>query len=356
MKRTRELEQAVEEIVREGKRKNEKGQPLYPVVHEPAVLVFFGAPEALFEVLLDRPLLVLNLLQTNKALQSFFAHFPRIWIQLSDALIEKSMGSYAAEIYPFFEIQWEKEDLGLDRKVMFIDIKKRGVRYHQFYLKDTPMTYNEEWEDPEELQSLIFYAVKPDDTWLSDYVEMLNLFDKGRYGGVRTALPVTNTTFWSMFSDFLVLVQKGAEQQLSPPRYYEVGRVREEIDKIVVAHSWRYGHSSINYLADKLMDMLSNTVSLATPPIVKLDEKSVAEYRTQLYGEKGLYPTSEAQKIFFFRIVRALSDIETKDEMIRQYGDAFTFNCLVCKQETELVDPQLLHAFCGASCRSNYSQ
>ena len=54
MKRERELEQAVGEIVREGKRRNEKGQPLYPVIYEPAVLAFFGAPEALVEVLMER--------------------------------------------------------------------------------------------------------------------------------------------------------------------------------------------------------------------------------------------------------------------------------------------------------------
>jgi len=113
MKRQRELEAVIEEIVSTGKAKNEKGEPVYPVMKEPLVMALFGAADALLDVLKERPIVVLNLLQSNKALDTFLNRFENLWPSLIDALVEKAMGVYASEIYPFVVV--EKHRLSLSR-------------------------------------------------------------------------------------------------------------------------------------------------------------------------------------------------------------------------------------------------
>lgn len=99
------LEGLVDEIVNEAKSKDMNGEPLYPFMGDPLVLGLFGAPEALLGVLSERPLTILSLLQTNKALETFWNQFEDVWPTLIDALIKKAWPMADSDkIYPFFAI------------------------------------------------------------------------------------------------------------------------------------------------------------------------------------------------------------------------------------------------------------
>ena len=133
MKRTHDLANLVIEIVEESKAKDTDGTPLYPVMHEPIVLGFFGAPDALLEVLKDRPIAMLNLLQTNKVLEEFWNQFERAWILWTDMLIENEMGTYVAEIYAFFVVHHHRkwEDAPIDAN--FIGYRNNTTEKNDLY-------------------------------------------------------------------------------------------------------------------------------------------------------------------------------------------------------------------------------
>jgi len=131
MKRIGEFEQAVIEIVDEGKAKNEKGELLYQVMMEPLVMTFFGAPDALYEVMTERPIMLLSLIQTNKALEAFWKRFEGIWIRMIDNILEREVNRRFADTYSFFAIANHRARQALAPLLTEVNLDKypnRGIR------------------------------------------------------------------------------------------------------------------------------------------------------------------------------------------------------------------------------------
>jgi hypothetical protein len=163
MKRARVLEERVADIVNEGRAKDANGQPVYAFIQEPLILGLFGAPEALFEVLRERPLIVLNLIETNKALQAFWDRFEDVWILLIDSLVERAWPMpHSVDIYPFFAIMNQRIE-ELTRELFRVQTKtKHGSflrRNHhlqsELLLPSTVIGRN--LANPETAYSLIYY-------------------------------------------------------------------------------------------------------------------------------------------------------------------------------------------------------
>ncbi len=112
MKRAIELEERVAEIVHQARLRDANGNFVnQELMTEPLLLGLLGAPEALFQALRDRPIVVLNMLQTNKAFKKFWKNFNDIWILLSESLIEKEWPvEGSADFYSFFVITNQRID------------------------------------------------------------------------------------------------------------------------------------------------------------------------------------------------------------------------------------------------------
>lgn len=84
-----------------------------PPLGDLVLLTFFSATEALFNALKDRPLLLINLMQTNRAMYAFWNRVPRLWIALLDVLVTEfqthDVAYEWADIYPFFVLQHRRQ-------------------------------------------------------------------------------------------------------------------------------------------------------------------------------------------------------------------------------------------------------
>ena len=101
MKRERQLGDVVDEVIEKANRRDGQGRVVHIVMEEPVVIALFYARFAFINVLENRPLALLNLLSTNKALNAFFSEFDKIWPLLLDRFVESEASTYFSEIYPF---------------------------------------------------------------------------------------------------------------------------------------------------------------------------------------------------------------------------------------------------------------
>jgi len=110
-----ELEYVVEEILEVVNARDENNVPLHQeIMAEPVAFVLFNTPHALLDVLKNKPLRVLALIRTNKALNKVWRNIPGIWPVLLDNLLaleeaddddddeEEGQSGHMSKIYPFF--------------------------------------------------------------------------------------------------------------------------------------------------------------------------------------------------------------------------------------------------------------
>lgn len=356
MKRARELELVVTEIVNEGKAKDEMGNLIHPVMYQPAVMAFFGAPDALYGVLRDSPILVLNLLQANKELEEFWNRFENVWIAWVDMLIEKEMGTYAADIYPFLIVQEYKKRLALNQPnplnmnilARFFRIDYRGYGdeakgFNILYYDEMTRLYAEiAWKSPS-LATLLGQR----------FYQYLKIDSNKAYRGVIFLLDC-------------VVVETVEENVLLYSNGYDLDWMKTQVKKI---EAWLDDNTLpdakaaivIRDLIARLLVLVEarKGMKVETPVLLKLDKSTATPYRTLLYDrDQGLFKTPREQRTFFVSVLNSMVwahlDRANVPELIEKYGQPF--NCALCHCETHSVDTLLMRAFCGETCRSQYVQ
>ena len=356
MKRTREdeLRQVAKDIIHEGRKKDEYDQPLYPVLLEPLVITFFNAVDPLLEVLRERPLIILNLIQTNKELQRLFHKFSGLWILLIDVLIEKAMGTNAVFIYPFMELLWRREDA--NDNVSFISLpyaSKRTFEWPTTPYRIIKRNFTSGSINLDYNRAKTFYIVyRGNNSWydlLNDFVRLVADIQTFMVGPIQES-----SYIYKRYTSYDIYA---TPEGWLPPSHPESSRIRADIERMLDALR-QSNNDALEYLGEKLLDLLPTSGVLEEPRFIKLDEVTGAIYRDQLYNpQTGVYPTAETQKNFFLRIVRRLALLKGKDSMIEDYGEQMKgLNCVVCQTESLLVDPLLALPFCSALCRNTYSQ
>lgn len=369
MKRQVELELVVEDIVSTGKSKNERGEFVYPVMLEPLVMAFFGAPDALYEVITERPIMLLNLIQTNKALEAFISRFEGIWVRMIDALIEKEMGAYASEIYPFFVVERHRK-YGTKRvNADFIGFPTHG----EMGLRDFSVDYLFDRDPP---PNSIFYVAYFDSltALVMRLLDVTKYFTRPFTWDERLVLrayidmrgPRERKYFIARFTDcFLVAKAPGDDSPFTSvytSRFLRVFSRRmsdhliEELEE-VAGLSIEVCEQFVEALKliTKLTVLLEEEGMVPDAPVlIKLDRAIATPYRALLFDSKqGLCKTPEAQKEFLLDILYRLSYMGTqKERMIEEYGQSL--NCALCHCETHSVDPVLMRAFCSEACHSQY--
>lgn len=414
MKRIGEFEQAVIEIVDEGKAKNEKGELLYPVMQEPLVMTFFGAPDALYEVMTERPIMLLSLIQTNKALETFWKRFEDIWIRMIYNILEREINRCLADTYPFFVVANHRARQALAPLLAEINLDKYlNVKHYgdaDFLMRSvfTMDPFNEPGKfvgralgSKEEVRYQIIYynPVTKLYVQLLQYVHNLQLY----YGKNETRLYIAETSIClgdyihldsvnrnidCLDDCFIVNITGGAK-----PLQYDLQKMKERVMKIRtllrvhrierIADSTgkreilkgnvsvgRYPEividmfSQAHKLADRLLDMLTShfngtmiLIQEEAEPI-ELNKALATPYYALLYDrDQGLYNTPDKQRSLLMAVLRnAQSSWVFGENMVTKYGQSTPLNCVVCHSETHSVDLLLMYAFCTDECRSAYAQ
>lgn len=341
MKRGRELEERVIEIVQEGRARDEGGQLVYPVMHEPAVLAFFGAPEALFEVLRDRPILVLNLLQANKALEAFWSRFTGIWITWVDMLIEKEMGTYASEIYPFLAMK------GGTTFTDFIGFTYKGI--HRIHISFVESMYSPTSPFYPPLDPVFYIAYYDETTRL--FIEMLTKIGLIENNYLYDYVNADENPFIASLPGCFLISQ--SEDVPRPPKFsYNIDVFHEALNKLDVK-----GSLEALLLLNALKTRAERGALPEQPTLLKLDKSVAAPYRALLYDSvQGVCKTQATQKDFFVSVLTTLSKMSNGQEtLIERYGALSPpLSCVICRCETQQVDPLLMRAFCTDACRLQY--
>lgn len=376
MKRARELELVVAEIVEEGKAKDEKGAPLYPVMQEPLVIALFGAADALLEVLKERPIVVLNSLQVNKPLEAFLNRFENLWTLLIDVLVEREMGAYAADIYPFIVVQ--KHRLALERdkqqqtvRASFMSACDRGDGSRPFlinYLSTCTQQVNP-----------VFY-VSHHDSLTRLFMALLDRIQAVRgFMGVGFSVPTGGMARFyirpkrsgdnddgrefaevALFPGCCVFAQQPGQsiefEYSLDDMLASLLRIRRNlaksfsIDYEYITQVHREALAELKQLTTNLIKLLDEGATIEPLILLKLDKNTAQPYRTLLYDSaQGLVKTWEAQKNFFISILKYLRLVSSKEELIEKYGQPL--QCALCHCETHSVDPLLMRAFCSNQCR-----
>ena len=419
MKRTRDLEETVVQIVTEAKSKDDQGNPLYPeIVADPLVLAIFGAPEALFEVLKERPVRILNLLRTNHALEVFWNRFEGLWILLTDLLIERVWPmTGSVDVYPFFVIANQRiyerivSMFSREPKPKPASAFLKAYTYFNNKLLHVNTVVGRDTNMPSRTFSLIYYdpmtkllidifqhalslsqffaqPIEPEES-LAQYIDDMALVGKFQFGGFsfpgslgylvaledaflverKDAKTIRNELFRvSLTVNYLYQRYKSYSYEPLVTQQVKITRVNGLGETVVSSHPLRVAKSLAHLLDSigKLRTMLERHHEGVEPLVfnemvpVSVDADFALPYRTLLYDpEQGLFNTVEKQKEFFLSLLRKLGEITSKEEVIHKFGqDAITepFACTVCQTETFMVDPvHHKRAFCHLSCWQHYN-
>lgn len=414
MKRLDELEQAVIEIVDEGKTKDEEGHALYPVMEEPMVMAFFGAYNTLYETLRERPIMVLNLIRTNKALEMFWGMFEGMWIKMIDNILEREVNRRFADTYPFFAIANHRArqivapllgEINLDkypnvRHYGDADFLKRRLFESEPFNYPGKVVGTIPYNKTEAIYQVIYY-----DPVTKLYIQLLQLVYNLQleYNENNTRLKFIVTTscleeyiHWDSVNRnidclddcFVINITEGPKI-LQYGLDYMLFRVRMIIRRIE-EHSIlstldstgkreiRYKDVSMGYYPRIVVDMFQQVDRLAgrllrileshfdgraplvqvVPTPIELDKALATPYYTLLYDkDQGIYNTPDKQRTLLMAVLRnANSSLVFGENMVKKYGQGSPLNCVVCHSETHSVDLLLMRAFCTDECRSIHTQ
>ena len=376
MRRQLELVEAVIQIIETGKQKNGKGALLYPVLQEPVVAAFFNSPKTLAGVLREKPELVINLIQNNKELETFWhrAGGDDLWIPLIDALVEREMGTYASEIYPVIVVAKYR------RSIIWPDIfgvTLGGNAMHAFNLVTVV--------EPRPFPISSAYYVAYHDPLTRAYLEVLRRVVNVRQleyfnvsGILRRFLnypryyPTLHlvafddfflcdeTTYRSYSFEYNIQVMRETVEAISArvTSVFIVGEtvagkgvyIRREDDNNNNIHTKELAEEllALQRIVRKLTLALENPARLLDKVVpIKLDKYVATPYRTLLYDAKqGIYATPEAQRQYF---IDTLVDLAHKIEL-----NKYSLKCTVCHTGTCMVDTRCMRPFCTEACLAHY--
>lgn len=401
MKRPSDFEQAVIEIVEEGKAKDEEGHALYPVMEEPMVKAFFGAYNTLYETLIERPILVLNLIRTNKALEMFWSMFEGMWIKMIDNILEREVNRRFADTHPFFAIENLRArqalaPLMVDLTPEMIERFPLPYRYGDADFLSRSIFTNTPFNVPGKLLGAVLprenewmtYQVIYYDPLTKLYIQLLQQIEYLRqYSRIVNNVGLSifhiescleNYIEWeSVYSDidclddcFLVnvtdgpkLLQQNLDNMIHYVEWLDMLLNPERVPETLAGKSrsmWLDAHILAGRLLRLLRDHFNGTVPIVQEAFkpLELDKTSLKSYYVSFYDkDQGLYNTPEKQRTLLTAVLRnTYRNQGYRGDMIEKYGQATPLRCAVCHTETHYVDTAMMRAFCTEQCRSFYTK
>lgn len=385
MKRAATLEDAADQIVKLANARDKQGRVLNPMMQDPVVTMIFYAKDALLEVLIERPIALLNLISTNKQVASFMEEFNRwLWPLVIERFMEKESGSkYLGEIYPFFFAK-EAGNVAVDttplQKPPFIRDSSIGWipnRTHRLPGTNVFLTAASRdririgWVKPQ----VPYYVIKYDRVSELYFLYMQKLMDAGpKEYGRETILPNDywlkeylgdDATFIGFNGYFLIdREDSGFLYDLETVRsnlYRTMTRVREEVedarnvtrsrDRVLSEND--YSRLMLQEEAVKLGYMLNTELErtqavIPAKPIL-LNKNTVSRYRAFLFDKvKGKYNTPEKQKKLLISLLQSIR--KSRSEIIEKYGELAPLQCDYCTNDAYFVNTARTLTFCSGCC------
>lgn len=365
-----------------------------------AMLLIFGSVDPLLEILKHRPILVINLMLTNKTLLALFSErIPLIWRVLLDQLITAEQGEYAASIYPFFIYEHDAFFQRYRKLAEAFDwpgeIRERILRapanitskewklWNNTYgwrvkVEDAPVTvlYAEsvlsQHQDMMNCLDYLEYLLKPVIYFSSDdyTVEVYDWEKKIEVEWLGDAVRVTHNPksftggeiLLHVFTQTLVQVED-LTKDLDGFVYHD----DPDHADIILLHYTDPERYHENYTADKdnafprivglvltYLKQLAASLLLRLRPLCELPPEELVElypplvltatsvmpYRQVVF--QVLYPTPEDHRLLLLRILRELSAMRGKAGTIADYG-----HCIRCGRVVDQVSLASLLPHCG---------
>lgn len=406
----RALEESVTEIVRVAQERNEEGAFVHPELHSDLFLItIFHAPEALLEVLVNSPILFLQVLQANKQLSVFWSQFKGIWILLYERLIEMERDKYFSEVYPYWCIEnhriWERQKVFgtgeayrrpffeanppscLEPTPSYIIFIGNAIAVRQpgsqiVYFEKGTVTQKwmsliqnvSDWERYAPLSlvndDLLFFEARK---MLKGYLRGLGLLGSlvlytdsflvspgttfsYNVAGIKSNLPFIKSLFFKNTYNYdeRLLAKPGTAKIKVTRRDLIFGGTRAEMMPRAAVLLLDNIRKSIGELE---LIIANPTLQEEIPIFTELNKANVKRYRDEYF--QTIHNTPEKQKQLFFSLLNELAsynDNAGKERLIEEYGSQVPFRCALCKTETLSVDPVRLEAFCTEGCRTHYCQ
>lgn len=406
MKRARdELEETAIAIVEKAHTRDAKHNLVYQDLWQnPVVVSMMQTPDALLEALRDRPILFLRLLETNKALNTFWTQFTGVWRLLIERLVAMELNVYMSQVYAFFIVENERfiergdyahttlnfigphryafsrdgeilvrPELGLGTELFVTNTVLAGDATQQYYYYVAYDAYTRRFVTL--LQHLFRFTAEKTHRGALRHIlaEYLGITPYRHFvvcyrDGFLTTSALIDPTELVVNTPHIDDVRPLLELVEVIARNFRIERDRNDASRLRVFKTQPHQQLVTTIHTNEHIDIeaeladlraLAHTLDKEPFKALRLDATSIRPWHTQLYTT--LYPTPEEQKILFLRLLRTFlraqhSYLEDDPEKVAKYSESYTLQCVYCQKTTALVDPTLNLAFCRVACRDSFTQ
>jgi hypothetical protein len=404
MKRTAPLEERVKEIVDEARTRDINQNFVYDELwQDPMTAHFMFAPEALFEVLRDRPLFFLRLLQINKALNKLWSQFPDIWRLMTKQLVEMELNSYMSQVYPFFVVENERFFAHTAYVLNTLDFLGRNkyaiAKFGSLVVRPELGMGLGLFVERQVLQGdkkNEYYYYVPYDDYTRHFVTLLQYLFHFSFNNVHRDMIIHTLASYlgiSPFQNFLACYLDGflitpelVKESDGTTRFISctdmaplLKRLEESMNKFKITATMSGEKTIIRILQGMRLTSTFESKVVPNPkeelaalkrlPIpteltkaVRLDATTIKPFYEKL---SLMYAsTPQGEKTLFLRLLgsfigapNGLSLTGDDPSKIMKYSSGNnTLPCFTCHTQTLFVDPHLELAFCRAECRALYTK
>lgn len=372
-----------------------------------AVLFLFSHVDELILLLKSRPILVINLMQTNREMYEVFsARIPGLWPLLLDQLVANESGEYTAMIYPFFVCEQDAMTERRKRVLAAFDWPagvRRGLLNLDEAMERMPYASPRNWSVDDvatvtvvyadgiiaQCQDLMHFAlclaqiIEPtfDLRWVKrslfysvnrgdETIVVRELGDALRVWSDRSAyshpgdivsiiLRQLSGGLRALLAELDEFSQVEAGDHVTISRSLDPHTQRDEATEgTFPAMIWqvfafvRQLAVNINMRLDALRALSEDELATLMPPLV-LGSQNIMPYRRVAF--QILYSTPEEQRRLLLRILRDIANMKDDNTaMIKKYGNSVS-HCAICGLATQSVSLASLLPRCGDTVCQQFS-
>lgn len=367
---------------------------------DPAILPFITARDALLEVIRDKPIRFLRLLETSKGLNKLFAQFPGVWRVMSARLIEMELGGYMAQVYPFFIVEnarFRAQRAFSTRHLMFANREKYmialdgnlvikpalGIRISEMSIKHPVLQGDKSNE--------YYYYVKYD-AYTHRFITVMQYL-KASYNAGFSFMFIDRISrivseflgirplggFLACYLDGFLVTPEYINEKDGTAKFTHPTNMTDFLEGVIsFAQEYTYRKGTTDFgtpivnvfrydtkvatlhqetppdLVGDLRALLDAPVPENNPNATRLDAKSMSEFSTKL---AEMYPGGqEGEKRLFKNLLYSFVGDGNNATRIDKYSSNYPLKCIACHSLTSLVDPHLELAFCRTECLALYKK
>lgn len=366
---------------------------------DPAILPFITARDALLEVIRDKPIRFLRLLETSKGLNKLFAQFPGVWRVMSARLIEMELGGYMAQVYPFFIVEnarFRAQRAFSARHLMVFNHEKYIIAFDRRLVIKPVLGINVSYTNPISVlqgdKSNKYYYYVEYDAYTRRFITVLQYLKASYNAGfsfvfidsisqiVSEFLGIHSSVgFLACYLDGFLVTPEYINENDGTAKFTHPTNMADFLERVIslaqeytyrkgitdfgtpVVNVFRYDIKVATLYQETPPDLVGDLRALLDAPVpennpkaTRLDAKSMAEYHIKL---AEMYPGGqEGEKRLFKNLLNSFVGDSNNATRIDTYSSTYPLKCVACHSLTSLVDPHLELAFCRTECLALYKK